>query len=228
MKENSIREVIPLGRSYEEYVNMFALTPSDLSGRILGCADGPANFNAVHTGNGGRVVSIDPLYEFGVGQIRERIRETFPVAMKQVRLNRSEYVWKNISSVGELERVRMTAMYCFLHDYPQGKSQGRYIFGGLPDLPFEDRTFDLALCSHYLFLYSDRLSCDFHIRAIRDLCRVATEVRIFPLLELGSVVSRHLDDVVEILRTQGHLCSSRPVPYEFQRGGNAMLHVASR
>ena len=110
MKENSIRGVIPLGRSYEEYVNMFALTPSDLSGRILGYADGPANFNAVHTSNGGRVVSIDPLYEFGVGQIRERIRETFPVAMKQVRLNRSEYVWKNISSVGELERVRMTAM----------------------------------------------------------------------------------------------------------------------
>ena len=98
-------------------------------------------------------------------------------------------------------------------------------FGGLPDLPFADRAFDLALCSHYLFLYSKQLSNAFHVRAIRELCRVAAEVRIFPLLEMGSVVSRHLDAVVVALHAQGCLCSFHPVPYEFQRGGNTMLRV---
>ncbi|MEM6717567.1 MAG: SAM-dependent methyltransferase, partial [Cyanobacteria bacterium P01_C01_bin.147] len=41
--------IVPWGRSYAEYVAMFNLTEADLAGRILGCADGPAAFNAVMT-----------------------------------------------------------------------------------------------------------------------------------------------------------------------------------
>ncbi|WP_428102170.1 SAM-dependent methyltransferase [Candidatus Rariloculus sp.] len=216
---------VPLGRSYDEYVEMFALTSTELCGRILGCADGPASFNAIHSSNGGRVVSIDPLYDFSAEQIRDRIGETFPEAMHQVRLNESEFVWDRIRSVDELAHVRMQAMNRFLDDYPQGKSDGRYIPRGLPNLPFAEREFDLALCSHYLFLYSAQLSTAYHIRSIRELCRVAAEVRIFPLLELGSVASRHLDAVMANLRGSGHECSVHAVPYEFQRGGNSMLRV---
>ena len=220
-----IEDVVPLGRSYEEYVDMFALTPPDLSGRILGCADGPASFNAVHAANGGRVVSIDPLYGFSARQIRERIEETFPSAMDRVRSNRSAFVWTRIASANELERIRMKAMDRFLHDYPLGASEGRYVAGELPRLPFPDKAFDLALCSHCLFLYSEQLSAAFHIRAVEELCRVAAEVRIFPLLEFGSVKSRHLDAVLEGLRGRGYRCSMHAVPYEFQRGGDTMLRV---
>ena len=45
---------------------------------------------------------------------------------------------------------------------------------------FADREFDLALCSHLLFLYSEQLTADFHLASIRELCRVAGEVRVFP------------------------------------------------
>ena len=221
----TIQTVIPLGRSYEEYVEMFALTSSDLCGRILGCADGLASFNAYHTRSGGRVVSVDPLYSYSAQEIRERIEETFPEAMHQVRLNRSEFVWDQIGSVDELARLRIEAMNRFLDDYPHGKSDGRYIPCALPDLPFSDRAFDLALCSHYLFLYSAKLSCAFHVRSIKELCRVAPEVRIFPLLELGSVTSRHMDAVLEDLRDMGYDCSVNVVSYEFQRGGNLMMCV---
>ena len=37
-----LNEVIPWGRSFEEYRRMFALSDADLAGRILGCGDGPA------------------------------------------------------------------------------------------------------------------------------------------------------------------------------------------
>ena len=221
----TIQTVIPLGRSYEEYVEMFALNSSDLSGRILGCADGPASFNALHASSGGRVVSVDPLYRYSVQAIRERIEETFPEAMRQVRLNRSGFVWDRIGSVDELARVRMEAMNRFLDDYPHGKTDGRYIPCALPDLPFADGAFDLALCSHYLFLYSAQLSCAFHVRSIKELCRVAPEARVFPLLELGSVTSRHMDAVLEDLRALGYDCSVEAVSYEFQRGGNLMMRV---
>ena len=37
-----LSEVIPWGRSFEEYRRMFALTDENLAERILGCGDGPA------------------------------------------------------------------------------------------------------------------------------------------------------------------------------------------
>ena len=50
-------EVIPWGRSFEEYRRMFALTAGDLAGPVLGCGDGPASFNAEATALGHRVFS---------------------------------------------------------------------------------------------------------------------------------------------------------------------------
>ena len=116
----------------------------------------------------------------------------------------------------------------FLSDYPSGLKEGRYIEGGLPVLPFQDKEYDLALCSHFLFLYSEQLSEDFHhIDSIKELCRVSEEIRIFPLLELGSRKSRHLDQVLNTLEQQGYSVDILPVKYEFQRGGNEMLRVKS-
>ena len=42
----ALDQVVPWGRSFDEYRRMFALTDADLSRVILGCGDGPASFNA--------------------------------------------------------------------------------------------------------------------------------------------------------------------------------------
>jgi SAM-dependent methyltransferase len=221
----TLENVVPWGRSFAEYVEMFALSDIDLQLRILGCGDGPAAFNAALTRQGGRVVSVDPLYRFPVEDIRKRIRATYAEVVEQTRKNQDEFIWTRIKSVDELGRLRMAAMEEFLRDYPQGVEEGRYVDGELPHLPFADREFDLALCSHLLFLYSEQLSADFHIAAIRELCRVAGEVRIFPMLELGARTSRHLQPVAAGLVAAGYTVTVVPVPYEFQRGGNKMLRV---
>jgi hypothetical protein len=41
----TLDQVVPWGRSFDEYRRMFALSDDDLGLRILGCADGPASFN---------------------------------------------------------------------------------------------------------------------------------------------------------------------------------------
>ena len=97
--------------------------------------------------------------------------------------------------------------------------------GELPSLHFKDGEFDLALCSHLLFLYSEQLSEGFHLSSIQELCRVAKEVRIFPLLELGSRKSRHLDATVATLSASRYSVTITSVEYEFQRGGNQMMTV---
>jgi hypothetical protein len=42
----TLDQIVPWGRSFEEYRRMFAPSDADLRLRVLGCADGPASFNA--------------------------------------------------------------------------------------------------------------------------------------------------------------------------------------
>ena len=53
----------------------------------------------------------------------------------------------------------------------------------------------------------------------------AKKTRIFPLLELGSIKSRHLEPVIARIQEQGYKSEITPVPYEFQKGGNEMLTI---
>lgn len=221
----TLDKVVPWGRSYTEYVNMFDLSEADLQGRILGCGDGPAGFNAVLTQRGGDIVSIDPIYAFDAAQVKNRVTETYDAVMAQMRNNQSDYVWSAISSVEELGCIRMSAMETFLSDFEPGKREGRYVAGELPSLPFQSSTFDIALSSHFLFLYSAHLSAEFHLQALQEMLRVAHEVRVFPLLALEGNRSPHLSPITDILVKLGFRAEFKRVPYEFQRGGNEMLHI---
>ncbi len=158
-------------------------------------------------------------------QIRSRISEDYETVLAQVRENQDNYVWGSIASVEELGRIRMSAMNTFLLDYDLGKSNGRYIPGGLPSLPLASGKFDIALSSHFLFLYSARLSAEFHLQALLEMLRVSHEVRVFPLLTLTGSPSPHLDCVSESLTSYGCCVEIKRVSYEFQRGGNEMLLI---
>jgi len=154
----TLDQVVPWGRSFDEYLRMFALTEPDLGSRILGCGDGPASFNAEATRLGARVISCDPIYRWTTAEIQERIAATHDAVLDQTRRNVEDFVWgATIRSVEELGRVRMAAMQIFLDDYEAGRVAGRYVDAELPTLPFADGAFDLALCSHFLFLYTTQL-----------------------------------------------------------------------
>ncbi len=224
----TLDKVVPWGRSFDEYVAMFALSKEDLEKRFLDCGSGPASFNCGLTRLGGRVVSIDPIYCFSSAELRSRINEAYEMIIGQVRENRDEFVWEQITSVEELGRVRMRAMNEFLSDYSAGIREGRYVDARMPSIPFRDGEFDIALCSHFLFLYSEQLSEDFHLQSIKELCRVSSEARIFPLTEFGVRRSRYLEAIIDGLRDNGFEVRVERVPYEFQKGGNEMMRVAIR
>ena len=97
--------------------------------------------------------------------------------------------------------------------------------GALPSIPFMDKAHELALCSHFLFLYSEQFDLVFHLKSIQELCRVADEVRIFPLLEISGRPSRHLNAVLAWLKRQNYKAELESVKYEFQKGANQMLRI---
>ncbi len=222
-----LEAVVPWGRSFQEYKDMFLLTENDLKKNILGCGDGPASFNYELTTKGGNVISVDPTYCFNSKQFQARIAEVYKEVMPQMYRNKEKYIWKSISSVEELGRIRMLAMNSFLADFESGKNERRYIEGSLPNLEFHRRQFDLTLCSHYLFLYSEQVNLEEHIASLKELCRVSKEVRIYPLLALNGQVSPHLNKAMAEIEKLNFSALLKDVRYQFQKGANQMLVLKS-
>lgn len=226
VEQTKAQKVVPWGRSFDEYVRMFALSGSDLRLGILDCAAGPASFNAEMHRRGHKAVACDPLYQLSAEQISREIENTFASILKTAEERRANFLWRDISSPQELGKLRMQAMNQFLADFPAGACEGRYLIATLPALPFADRRFGLALCSHFLFTYTSALSLSFHLDAIREMCRVANEARIFPLMpSFETVQSPYVVPLLAQLASTGYACEIEPVPYEFQRGANEMLRV---
>jgi len=206
---------------------MFELSDDDLNKRILGCGDGPASFNAEATERGYQIISCDPVYQFKVEEIRRRIDDVYPEIMTKMQQGAGDYIWHSLGGVEQLGEARMKAMSRFLSDFDAGCRQGRYVSASLPTLPFSDSEFDLALCSHYLFLYSDHVDGAAHLASMRELCRVASEVRVFPVVSLDGKASKHLDSVMTTLSADGIDVSLQPVSYRFQKGATEMLVAKS-
>jgi hypothetical protein len=223
---NAPNPVFSWGRSLAEYQRMFQLSAQDLNSRILGCGDGPASFNAEMNQLGHKVISVDPAYALTKEQIQGRMEEAQDIIIGYCKARPGKFAWSCFRDPDDLCRHRLQVMRTFLQDFDAGVKERRYVTDSLPSLGFAGREFDLALCSHLLFLYSDWLSLEFHLASIREMCRVAGEVRIFPLVDRNSKKSRHLKPVIRQLNREGFSAEVVKVPYEFLRGGNKMLKVS--
>ena len=220
-----LEKVVPFGRSLDEYIKMFALSSEDLQKRILGAGDGPASFNAEGTAKGYKITSIDPIYQFDGAEIRHRFDAVVDDIIAQIVATPNNWVWNYHKNPEDLRANRIEALEKFLKDYDRGKQEGRYLAQELPNLNFSDRSYNLALCSHFLLLYSEQLDRDFHIAAIEEMLRVSFEVRIFPLLTLMQETSPYLDFVIDRFNNLGYLVSTVKVPYQLQPGANKMLVI---
>ena len=219
------KDIVPWGRSFDEYLGMFDLSEDDLARDIVGVGDGPASFNFWMHQRGTPIISVDPIYQYSEAELRQRIQETYDDIIAQARHNQDKFVWTKFSSVDELAEIRMQAMDEFCRDFESGKQQGRYIDASLPNLPFPDGHFDLVLSAHLLFFYSANRDLAFHLDGIRELLRIGTEVRIFPIVDVNSNPSPFLAPVIDELKKGNIACSVKRVPYHFQKTGNEMLQL---
>ena len=219
------KDIVPWGRSFDEYLDMFNLSEDDLARDIVGVGDGPASFNTRMHQRGTPIVSVDPIYRYSESELRQRIQDTYEDVIAQASQNEDKFVWTKFSSVDELAEIRMQAMDEFCRDFESGKQQGRYIDASLPNLPFPDQHFDLVLSAHFLFFYSANRDFAFHLNAVRELLRIGSEVRIFPIVDVNSNPSPFLSPVMDVLEKDGITCGVERVPYHFQKTGNEMLRL---
>ena len=221
LPDNRIGEMLVSSRSLAEYRAMFALTDAELTGPILDCPGGAASFTAEVRALGGRAVACDPCYERPAAELGARTRDDLLRGYRYHQTNPDEYVWTFFTDPDHYLASRTRSIELFTTHF--AARPGHYVAAGLPHLPFPGHTFDLALCSHLLFSYADRLDRAFHLASVRELARVAGEVRIFPLVPFGFASNPELPGLIEDLDRLGVRATVRPVGYEFQRGGHEML-----
>ena len=222
----SVGETLLSARSAYEYLAMFDLHLVELrSRRVLDCPGGAAAFTAACAQAGVAVVAVDPAYAAAHAALVARARADAARGSAYVRTHADRYAWTFFADPDAHDRARSTAVERFVEDV--AVAPDRYVAGALPALPFHDGCFDLALSSHLLFTYDDRLDLTFHIAAMREMLRVSMEVRVFPLLG-GGRTEGLLPALVAALRADGVDVSIRQVGYELQRGGNEMLTARIR
>lgn len=210
-------------RSYAEYEAMFDLT--ELPGSVLDCCAGGAGFTAEAAARGVDAVAVDPAYELPAAELVDTVRRSLPAGGAIVDEHADRFVWKWYGTPAHKDDLRIEAADRFLQDVSIAPE--RYVPGSLPELPFEDRRFELVLSSHLLFTWADKYDQDWHLAALRELVRVsASEVRVFPLVQQGA--GEPVTYLPELLtELEGVTAEIRKVPYEFQVGADEML-VLSR
>lgn len=227
MEKLNIDHIVFIGRTYSEYLKFFDLDEEKLGrGPVLDCAAGPSSFTAEACNAGFDVKACDILYNLNPVDLFLTGNKEINCVFENFEAVSQNYSWEYYRDKEQVISFRKMALGQFTKDYIRNKNSGRYKQAELPVLPYPDNNFALALSSHFLFLYGDRMDLDFHIACLKELVRVcSSEVRIFPLCGLDTKPYQYLDDVMSYLNTNGIKADIIEVPFEFQKGGNRMMKI---
>ena len=207
-----------------DYRQMFDLSDADLERSILDFPGGVASFNAEMHKAGRKVISGDSAYALSPMEMQAHAEEVYSEDKAHLLAHLNGLRDESESSVQTILTSWEQSEKEFLADYSIGKQQGRYIFMELPELPLVEHQFNMALCSDLIF----------HTQAgdiippqelITELCRVAEEVRVFPLLNEEGEMSEALGPVMLTLQENNFGVEVREVSYKKIKGGNAMLRI---
>ncbi len=221
--------VVFFGRTLSEYVKFFDLDLSQWqSRRILDCPSGAASFVAEANNMGIDAVACDLLFNLDENILINQGKADFDQVVEKISLVSQFYNWEFYGGFEGYKEYRKTAFHHFTQDYAMGRDAGRYIKAELPKLPFADKSFDLVLCGHFLFLYSDEFDYTFHFNSILELYRVCSqEVRIYPLQSKNVKPYPLMDNLLFDLKAAGIATEVVRVPWEFQKGSKHMLRLTA-
>ncbi len=206
-------------RSYAEYAAMFDLVEDSaaLQGPVLDVAGGASSFTAQLCDAGVDAVAADPRYALPPEQMLREAEEEIRTSTAKLEAVQEHFEWSYYGTLQHHERMRQESLKRFIRHYRFAARTEVYLPASLPNLPFADNRFALVVCSHFLFLYGDPFTVEFHEQALRELirvCRSGGEVHVYPLISLphfhaypglDELLERLLQDEVEVSRVRSRL-----------------------
>jgi hypothetical protein len=220
-----LEKIVFIGRTYEEYLDMFSLSVEELKGKkILDCPAGACSFTALGQKKGLDVTACDIAYNHSGKELENKGLQDIEHAMEHMEKAKNNYIWDYFNDIDGLKKHRLSALEDCTDDMREFSK--RYVPVTLPSLPFKDGEFDVLLSAHFLFMYADRLDYQFHIQTLNELLRVSKEeVRIFPLVDLEGKRYKHLNKFMDHLTDNGCTVEEVKVSYEFQENANSILKI---
>lgn len=225
-KQLILKDIVLIGRTFDEYYRMFNLTDELLKNEIiLDVASGVSSFCAQARARGYNVTASDKIYTSEPSEIERKCAKDLDVVMKQLPGIADLYLWNYFKDIKALKNNREKAYRIFIKDF---KKYGvkRYVPVEFPATNFLNEQFTIALASHFLFLYEDYLDYDFHKKTILELLRVVSkELRIFPIVNFKGKRSIFVEPVMHDVDFGRFQISIKRVDYEFIRNGNEMMVI---
>ncbi|KEF37786.1 hypothetical protein M670_03092 [Schinkia azotoformans MEV2011] len=193
-------------RSYQEYKEMFMLKEGLLrNGRILDIASGASSLTAELNQKGYEAIAVDPLYTLTSEEIYDLGKKEIKIASQKLSQNENLFIWDNYKSLKHHDEIRERSLNQFIESYREDNNKEKYISATLPFLPFDNDTFSLVFCNHFLFLYREQFDYKFHLDAINEMIRITQKggsILIYPLVDFKDGIYLHLnkliDDISEI------------------------------
>lgn len=220
-----MRKRVLWGHHLDEYRDMFDLDEQDLTSSFLEYGCGPSAVNVELQGTATKIISVDPLFSLNKTELTSTVGKLFDERVAYVKQDSEAFDFSRYGSQSALIQYRQTGMATFFKDYDAGLSDKRYLPLNDTGLPFDDFTFDIALCSHYLFAKHDAEAVARHMNVIRELARVAKDVRIFPLIDHMGEPTPIIGPLLLELQAENYGAEVREVSYRLQHTGHAMLRV---
>lgn len=208
---------------FSDYQQMYDLTQSDFGKKILDFSAGISSFNAQATARGMQVISVDPAYHLSETDMHAHARTVLHQTISQLEMDPARLQNQSSSLCQKIESLWEKTEKSFLQDYALGKSEGRYQSIKLPLFPYATLQFQLALCTDYVFHHA--LSREKVHAILKELARVAEEVRIFPLLDHNGKMPAELGPLMLYFQQNNYGIEVREVSYHTLKGGNAMLRI---
>lgn len=185
---------------------MFELKINQLPKKTLFVPSGLTSIGAELAQAKHEAVCADVIYGLGSFELEKRILDL----MRDASLD-----CERRGGDPEIISLWQGVVNAFWADFQAGKNAGRYVgFSDILNLPFRDGEFDLACCAGVLI--EDQTAM---LNLIKELLRVAHEVRIFPELLIGENVKQNLALVLLVLQQQD---------FGVELHANAMLRVWSK
>lgn len=220
-----MRRIALWGQHLDEYQDMFALTSEDLTKSFLEYNSGVSAFNYEVKPKSAFCVSCDPWYVLDKNKLREKIELNFDTRLKELQSNLNSLDITRYGSFEKLVEYRRQGIESFFSDFEDGLATNRYLPSISDELPFPDFKFDFALIANNFFSDLDYQTVEYHIARIKELARVAKDVRIFPLVDANGTPSNLLGPIIMGLYQDNFRVEVKDVAYYLQHRGNAMLRV---
>ncbi|MBI3600045.1 MAG: hypothetical protein HY097_05325 [Nitrospinae bacterium] len=225
-KKLELKDIVLIGRTFDEYYRMFEFGNINFRDeRILDVASGVSSFCVEANSKGYNVIASDRIYCLSAEEIEEKCVEDLKTVVKKLPEILDLYRWEFFKDIDALKKNRKRAYRLFIEDFKK-KGEGRYITVEYPKSQFKDKEFAISLISHFLFVYDELLSYEFHRKTLSEIIRITSkEIRIFPLVNLKGKRSLFVDRLLEDSDFKNYEKTIKRVDYEFMKNGNEMLSI---